>query len=277
MADHPTFAAQQIDEILDFFRRHNYVVLSDTLNTEELHYLNDFIDRSQAEFPTEWRIGDKEVYSHAQLLINYPELDPYVRPRVVFPIVDAIMGPDPRFAQFDFRDSPDQFAKNDTMRFHRDRTEVRIKDPNNENDFECAYVCNIQYLTDVDENTPCFCVVPNSHPYESIEEAQEKMGAAYQEIHIHGPAGTAVLYNIGIYHRRYPGLQDQGRRTQHNYFSRAASPPLTNWVLLPQRLAEHPNPDLRTYYSQWSDATKAFAEAGYSQQFYDDNVMDKPT
>lgn len=277
MPDHPIFSPDQLSEILDFFRNNNYVVLSDTLNAEELNYLNAFIDRSQDEIPEEWHISQKEVYSHAQLLINYPELDPYVRPRAVFPVVDAIMAPDIRFAQFDFRHSPDQFAKNDTMRFHRDRTVVRAKDPNNPNDFECAYVCSIQYLTDVNENTPSFCVVPNSHPYETIDEAREKMGDAYREILIHGPAGTAVIYHISIYHRRYPGLQNRQRRTQHNYYSRTASPPLTNWVILPQRLAEHPDPDLRTYYSQWSDATKAYIEAGYSQRFYEDNVMDKPT
>ena len=48
--------------------------------------------------------------------------------------------------------------------------------------------------------------------------------------------------------------------TFHHYYSRAASQPLTNWVLLPQRLAEHSDSEQRTFYSQWSAATQAYAE-----------------
>ena len=30
-------------------------------------------------------------------------------------------------------------------------------------------------------------------------------------------------------------------------------------------------------YSQWTDATRAFAEAGYSDEYYEAKVMGKPT
>ena len=81
--------------------------------------------------------------------------------------------------------------------------------------------------------------------------------------------------NIAIQHTRMPG---EGRRlTQHNYFSRAQSSPLPNWVMLPQRPTEHPDPEERTFYSQWTEATSAFAAAGYSDEYYNTTVMDKPT
>ena len=59
-----------------------------------------------------------------------------------------------------------------------------------------------------------------------------------------------------------------------------AAPPanrLTNWVLLPQRLAEHPDPEQRTFYSQWSAATQAYAEAGFSAEYYEEHVLEKLT
>ncbi len=57
----------------------------------------------------------------------------------------------------------------------------------------------------------------------------------------------------------------QGRRTQHTYYSREASPVLTEWVLIPERLAQHPDPAQRAFYSQWTPATQRYADAGYKQ------------
>ena len=50
-------------------------------------------------------------------------------------------------------------------------------------------------------------------------------GEAYREIPIRGKAGTAVLYNITTYHTRKGGSAEctHGRRTMHNYHSRASS------------------------------------------------------
>ena len=45
--------------------------------------------------------------------------------------------------------------------------------------------------------------------------------------------------------------------------------------MIPQRLTEHADPGERAYFSQWTDATRAYAEAGYIRQHYDDHVMEK--
>jgi len=129
----------------------------------------------------------------------------------------------------------------------------------------------------VDASTPRFCVVPKSGPYASIEEAQQQLGEAYREVPITGPAGTAVLYDISIFHRRLAGEKDKGRRTQHNYFSSQGNPPLTSWVLIPERLAEHPEPGLCEYFSAWPEVTQTFADQGYTAEFYREHVVGKPT
>ena len=42
-------------------------------------------------------------------------------------------------------------------------------------------------------------------------------------------------------------------------------------------LAEHTDAEVRTFYGQWTDATRGFAAAGYSDEYYEAKVMDKPT
>jgi ectoine hydroxylase-related dioxygenase (phytanoyl-CoA dioxygenase family) len=292
MAGHPTFTPDQKEQALDFFVDQNYVVVSDALPPENIDVLRAFVDRSESEIPGEWGPDKLGSRSHAQILVYHSELDEHVRPAVAWGLVDEIMGPDTRFAQFDFRDLWEGATQGQPMRWHKDRQYAprvhgdanppgygdpgtpRVEtDPNTR--YDCTYVCAIHYLTDVGEDQPCFGLVPNSHQYDNLDEAKAKMGDDFTIIPIRGPAGTVVLYNIAIQHTRMPG---EGRRlTQHNYFSRAQSVPLTNWVMLPRRLAEHADAEVRTFYSQWTDATKAFAKAEYSDAHYEATMMDKPT
>ncbi|MGY8823721.1 MAG: phytanoyl-CoA dioxygenase family protein [Candidatus Latescibacterota bacterium] len=233
------------------------------------------------KIPLEWKPAIENVSSHGQVIVYHPEVDPYVQHTAAFPLVEAIMGrQEVRFAQFDFRDVP--HGVGDTpMKFHRDRGFYPPAGTTPKNGLfeESSYLCVIHYLSDVKEHDPCFCVVPNSHlqAYNTHAEAKEKMGSAYREIPIRGPAGTAVFYNVDIYHTRRSGLAQNNRRTQHSYYSCVTSPPLTNWVLVPQRLAEHEDPAIRRYYSQWTAATQAFADSGYADTYYQEHVIEKPT
>ena len=274
-AGHPIFTPGQTADALDFFVDQNYVVVSEALPAENVKLLTEFVDRSERELVPEWGPDRLGCRSHAQILVHHSELHDHVRPSVAWGLVDEIMGPDTRFAQFDFRDLWDGVTSGQDFRWHGDRPFIPRAgdDPNTR--YESTYVCAIHYLTDVGERQPCFGVVPNSHECASLEEAREKLGDRFEVVPIHGPAGTVVLYNVAIQHTRMPG---EGRRlTQHNYFSRAQSKPLTNWVMLPRRLTEHGDPEVRAFYSQWTDAAKSFAAAGYADEYYDANVLDTPT
>jgi hypothetical protein len=281
MSDYPVFTPDQPEQFLEFYRRHQYGVVSDAFSAGDLGFLNDFVDASMAAIPKEWHPAIQNVRSHGQVIVNHPQLDPYLQHPGAFPLVQAIMGRDEvRFAQFDFRDvSPG--AGDTPMPFHRDRNFYPPAGTTPKNGIfeDSSYLCVIHYLSDVKADDPCFCVVPNSHSqaYGTYEEAQKGMGSAYGEVPIRGRAGTAVFYNINIYHTRQSGLAANGRRTQHTYYSCETSPPLTDWALVPQRLAEHPTPEQRRYYSQWSDATRAFAATGYADAYYQEHVVDKLT
>ena len=88
------------------------------------------------------------VFSHGQILVHHPELDRFVQPTVSYDLVQTIMDPQPRFAQFDFRDVP--AGKGDgEMRFHRDRPYQPTTETEPERPYECTYVCAIHYLSDV--------------------------------------------------------------------------------------------------------------------------------
>jgi hypothetical protein len=276
MANHPVFIPEQKKDILDFFRRQGYAVVVGALTADEMAFLNEFVDRSRGNIPGEWGPDKRGCYSHGQVLVNHPELDPYVRYETTWGLINEIMGPAARFAQYDFRDIPPGNGDS-SMEYHKDGLNYKPIRPPVRGPFGCKYLCAIYHLTDVDSSSPRFCVVPRSGPYGSLEEARQGLGDTYCEVPILGPAGTVVLYDISIFHTRLAGEKSKGRRTQHNYFSRQGNPPLTSWVLIPERLAEHADPALRAYFSAWPEATQTFVDTGYTADFYYQHVVGKPT
>jgi hypothetical protein len=93
MEEHPTFAPSEREQIIDFFREQNYVVIKDALTPDELHFLNQFVDGSQQQIPAEWGIGHADIYSHGQILVNHLELDHYARHSAVMPLIKKFWAP----------------------------------------------------------------------------------------------------------------------------------------------------------------------------------------
>jgi hypothetical protein len=159
------------------------------------------------------------------------------------------------------------------MNFHHDavRDDRMTREPYG----PCDWLCAIHYLSDVAPGAPCFCVVPDSRRYESLQAAFEGMGEAYEEQPIYGPAGTCVLYDTATYHTRLDGDGHQMRRTWHQYYgrggwlrteSRYIRPPssvLTDWNLFPERLAMSADPDVRRFFSHWNTAMGEWAASGF--------------
>jgi hypothetical protein len=277
--------AREIEAACAFFARHGYVVLADCLDVAELDQLNAFCDRTQAELPEAWGLGERRKPHHrnqglifSQPLLDHPELDPYTRPRRSFPVVAELMGGEEavRFSEFNFRESPEG-AGAGAMNFHHDavRDDRLTRTPY----MPCDWVCAIHYLTDVEPGAPCFCVVPGSNRFESLREAFDQLGGAYHEQPIRGPAGTCVLYDTATFHTRLDGDGQQMRRTWHQYYARGGwlrsalpttsrylrppSPVLTDWNLFPERLAMSPDPKVRLFFSHWNTAQGEWAASGF--------------
>eukprot|EP01046_Picozoa_sp_COSAG06_P029757 COSAG06_NODE_2782_length_6291_cov_211.566376_3_plen_227_part_00 len=192
------------------------------------------------------------------------ELDYFTRHPALLPFVDGLWGPgNSRFAQFDFRWTEEKEGPG-VMHFHHDAALPQrvTREPYGSAD----WICSIIYLTDVDAHSPSFAVVPKSVRYEPITEAKVGLGDDYVEQPLHGKAGTAIWYDTATYHTRLDSLTgDRARRTLHQYWSRGGylqgegggasrgpTPNLTDWVRIPKRLAAHPDPEVRLFYSHWN-------------------------
>jgi hypothetical protein len=268
-----------------FFEAYGFVVLSRCLDDRELRELNEFCERTQAERPAEWGLTDKRKPHHrnqglifSQPLLDYPELDYYTRHPRSYPVVSHILGGEDRvrFSEFNFRETPTN-AGFGTMNFHHDAVaEDRLtRKPY----MPCDWLAAIHYLSDVEPGTPSFCVVPGSNRFSTLGDAFEGLGAGYQEVPLYGVAGTCILYDTATFHARLDGDGKRGRRTWHQYYARGGwlrsslpttnryvrppSPVLTNWNLFPERLALHPDPATRLFFSHWNTAQCEWVASGF--------------
>lgn len=278
----------QIDEASDFFERHGYVVLSAGLDAADVAWLNEFCDRTQAELPDVWGLGERRKPHHrnqgliySQPLLDHPELDRFTRHPRSFPVVARLLGGEDRarFAEFNFRETPEG-AGFRAMNFHHDmvREDRFLRAPYN----PCDYICAIHYLTDVEPGAPCFAVVPDSNRFETLKAAFEGLGEAYREVPLYGPAGTCVLYDTATFHTRLDGDGETMRRTWHQYYARGGwlrsslpttnryvrppSVPLTDWNLFPERLAMSPDLQTRLFFSHWNTAMGEWAASGFDPE-----------
>lgn len=278
----------QRQEAVDFFQDNGFVVLVNCLSADELNYLNNFFDRTQAERPDEWGLGQSRKPHHrtqgliySQPLLDYPELDDYTQHPRSYPIVCELLGGEdrPRFCEFNLRETPEN-AGIGAMNFHHDKvSEDRLlRSPYHPVDWLCA----IHYLTDVDETTPSFCVVPGSNRFETLIEAFNELGDDYREQPLYGPAGSCILYDTATHHTRLDGDGIKSRRSWHQYYARGGylksslpttdryvrspSPALTDWNLFPERLAMHPDPVKRRFFSHWNTAQGEWAASGFDEE-----------
>jgi hypothetical protein len=266
------------------FESQGFVVLSNCLTAAEVGQLNAFCDRSQAERPEAWGLTDQRKPHHrnqglifSQPLLDYPELDPLTRHPGSFPVVARLLGGEEavRYAEFNFRETPEGAGLR-AMNFHHDavREDRLTRAPY----MPCDWLCAIHYLTDVEPGAPCFCVVPGSNRFASLQAAFVGLAEAYCEAPIYGPAGTCVLYDTATFHTRLDGDGRRMRRTWHQYFARggwlrtssryvrAPSPPLTDWNLIPERLALHPDPATRRFFSHWNTAQGEWVASGFDPE-----------
>ena len=281
----PKFRPTEIEDAYAWFAANGFVVLGSCLTREELAELNAFIDRTQRERPDAWGLGERRRPHHrnqglifSQPLLDYPELDRYTQHPASYPLVARILGGADRvrFSEFNFRETPAN-AGHGAMNFHHDAVvaDRLLRDPY----LPCDWVCAIHYLTDVAPGNPAFCVVPKSNRYETLAEAFEALGDDYREVPLRGPAGTCVLYDTATFHTRLDGDGRQPRRTWHQYYARggwlpsrlpttdryvrAPTPVLTDWNLFPERLALHPDPKIRLFFSHWNTAQGEWAASGF--------------
>ena len=83
----------------EHFEKWGYVVLEQAISAQEVDDLNQFIQRSQAQRPDLWGLGEKRKPHHrnqglilSQPLLDFPELDQYLRHPGSFSLIAMLLG-----------------------------------------------------------------------------------------------------------------------------------------------------------------------------------------
>ena len=191
----------QADEAAAFYFENGYVVVN-ALSEQEVADLNVVAD----EFVHD-RGQEIDVPGQGQLvfpLLEYPEFDCTVVHPNTLPLVERILGgkDKPRLIEFNYRgwEPQERWVRDDGtepprplgMNWHPDgvpgpqgtvlaRSSRRPYGPPD-------LLSTFTYLTDVDETTPAFAVIPKSRRTGNIQELKSQLGDDYSEVPIYGKA-----------------------------------------------------------------------------------------
>ena len=122
------------------------------------------------------------------------------------------------------------------------------------------YIQLMLYLTDVDKNTHCFSISPESvnNPILDREAQLERDGA----LDFHGPAGTVVLFNIALLHTATLRTTQRERKTVQAYYGHRFRPFLSNCSVIPPRFWRNdPEPEVRAFYGNLNNTSRVFLSA----------------
>ena len=232
------------------FERKGYVVLPEVLTAREVETWSAAIDEHRQRFSRLWmERGEGGRTQWVHVLLSRRELDDSILHARVLPLVIELVGEDivceehSVIIRAPIDEDPPQ------PKWHRDTRH----EPSHALGIHSLSV--VYYLTDVDETTHCFSVVP--------EAAMTKRGAGSPECDgadgrdLLGPAGTAILLDAGSRHAGRLRKTTQPRRTVHIYYGHATQPPLSEHTIFPRRLIEHADPHVRRLFRRPNQITAA--------------------
>lgn len=229
------------------FAANGYIVIPNALTAEELVTMNDVVDRDRARCPRLWQNRGGGCFHSVSILLDEPVFDRSILHPVTLPVVRALMGEDLCFEEHSVRIREPIAGSAPDPHWHRDIQHGT--DPP-------LYLRNlslIYYLTDVDETTHCFSIVPETvAAKKSTPEHRDGTNA----VDIHGPAGTAILFNAANVHDARQRTTERERRTIHIYYGHRALPPLSVHTIFPDRLVNHPDPGTTALFERPNEITE---------------------
>ncbi|MEM7365507.1 MAG: phytanoyl-CoA dioxygenase family protein [Pseudomonadota bacterium] len=286
----------QFDEAFAFYEEHGYVVV-DQLSDDEIRTLNSVCDEFHEE-----RGAEIDVPNQGQLffpLLNYPEFDGTVFHPKTLPLVGRILGgaENVRHIEFNYRGWQPE-TSDYGMVYHPDDcsggkltlAQRQTRQPYGPPDMLSTFT----YLTDVDDTTPSFAVVPKSRRTHNIQLLRDALGDEYCEVPIQGKAGTCCIVDRSTVHTRHDPFEKdvakQGsRRILHHVFARAGELknadgslrtgnglPLavTTWAfsrgLIPKRLARSDDPEVARMFSLWPSHQQEWMATDFDEDFVSD-------
>ena len=235
---------------IQFFETNHYLFIPNALTPQEVAEVSTAIDRDRALYPGLWSTGNR--MQSAQCLLSMSEADFLIRHPSFFEVARHAFDGDIRFEEFSVMIRAGNMEKGAAEGWHRDAM------PNPQHRLGITALSAIYYLTDVDETTPRYCLIPAS---QHIEEPT-KLGKSEThegELDMMGPAGSVILVNAGIWHCGKWGHSPRERRTAHIYYGQSTTPSIANHTLYPRRLWDVEDAEQRRFYSKHNALTQAVA------------------
>jgi ectoine hydroxylase-related dioxygenase (phytanoyl-CoA dioxygenase family) len=208
------------------FADRGYLIIPGALSVDEVSGLNKAINRDR-EISKLWQNRGNGRHQNPNLLITTDAFDKTITHRSVLPVITELIGPDVCFEEFSVMIREPVVVPAPDPNWHRD-TKHR-----SDHSLALRNLSVIYYLTDVDETTHCFSVVP-----ESVDEKRSEPDGrdGTNAIDLHAAAGTAILFNAGSIHDARQRITSNERRTIHIYYGHRDQTALSNHTIFPKRL-----------------------------------------
>ena len=236
-----------------FFAEHGYLNLGKVLNDEEVAHFLDLFDRDQTEKRYCW-------FQHGNQRINYdalmttPAFDSAIRHPNILPIITELMGGPVCFSEIGAR-YMGPYDGEPGRHWHRDRPHLP------EHPLRMEYIQVMLYLTDVDEDGHCFSLSPESirEPVIEDKEEQVRQKGIYD---LHGPSGTAAVFNIAVQHTATTRVTQRERKTLQTYYGHRNHQYMSNDSVIPACFwKHHEDPEVRAFYGVLNERTHLYMDA----------------
>lgn len=236
-----------------FFKTHGYVALPNAVSPERLRAWTELFDRDRAQCEWAWRPFSGHQTINCDSLVTSPGVDEIIRLPAALNAVTQILGGPACFSEICLRHMA-PYSGEPFQGWHRDRPHW-IEHP-----LRTDYLQLMVYLTDVGPSTHCFSISPEAVTDPILDQkAQLARGGC---VDIHGPAGTALLFNISVLHTATVRRTDAQRKTVQIYYGHRARPALSNDSAIPATLwRTHPDPEVRAFYGVLNTKTRLLAGA----------------
>ena len=237
---------------IDTFKENGYLVIPSALDGSEVDAMNEAVDRDRGRYPRLWQDRGSGRFQAVSILLAEPVFDTSITHPSTLPVIRELMGEDLCFEEHSVMIREPISGSPPDPSWHRDI--AHGTDPP-------LYLRNlslIYYLTDVDASTHCFSIVPESA--EAKRSAPDHRDGS-TAVDLHGPAGTAILFNAANIHDARRRTSDHQRRTIHIYFGHRGMSPLSIHTVFPRRLVEADDPDIRALYNRPNEITERISRS----------------
>lgn len=238
-----------------FFYQNGYLPLGQLFSDQDAARLCEGFDQDrETRGRTMWRPLDSAYQTvNCDPLITWPQVEEIIRhPQILAPI-QTLLGAPICLSEACLRHMA-PYEGEGWQHWHRDKPHWQ------EHPLRTQYIHALVYLSDIDETTHCFSISPEAADDPILDK--EHQLARSGTVDLHGPAGTVVLFNLSVLHTATIRPTQTERKTVQIYYGRRDQPHLSNYTVMPARLwRDHPDPEVRAFYSVLNPKSRAFAAA----------------